>query len=120
MEHNLISSKVFARKFRELLYRMDPMRLKPCPKGEYDPEQASITRRLINCGTVSRVQRIVHTEFCHWFSRESAGTLAHYQPLAEELLKLVQKYARPAKSDHSKPGKKKKTTAMETEKRKKR
>lgn len=91
--HNtLLESKAFVSKTRKLIYKHDPIGLKPCPEDEYEPERASICRQLKKCGSITAVQALVHKEFVHWFGERIAGPPAHYQKLSKELFELYKAF----------------------------
>ena len=60
------------------------------PKDEYDIEVGTILPRLHEATSARDVQRIVHEEFVHWFSAETAGPPEIYATVSEEIWKTWQ------------------------------
>jgi hypothetical protein len=52
---------------------------------EYDPEARTVIPRLRECASAGDVQRVLHEQFCRWFSPELAGPAEAYRAMAEEL-----------------------------------
>jgi len=90
--NKILLSKNFFRRARSIVHRHDPIGLKPCPSDEYDPELASIIRRLRKCNGLKSAETMVHGEFVHWFGPRLAGSSARYQKLAQELLNLYKAF----------------------------
>jgi len=90
----ILENKFFIRKSRRFLYDYDPIGLKPCPEDEYEPERASICRRLVKCNGMESTQNMIHKEFVHWFGARLAGPPTHYKKLAVELHKLYKSFSK--------------------------
>jgi hypothetical protein len=88
----IIESKVFVRKTRKLFHQHDPIGLKPCPEDEYEPERASVCRRLAKCNGLKQVESMVHKEFVHWFGGRLAGPPERYSKLSQDLLALYKTF----------------------------
>jgi hypothetical protein len=86
---------------RDVLNRHDPVGIGYTP-DEYEPEVGTILPRLREAADVDALQRIVHEEFCVWFSSGSgsrevqiangestAGPLSRYRGIAEEIWSRV-------------------------------
>jgi hypothetical protein len=82
---------------RDVVNRHDPVGIAYTP-DEYEPEVGTILPRLGEAADVDALQRIIHEEFCVWFSsgdgsREgkiadgeaTAGPLSRYRGIAEEI-----------------------------------
>jgi hypothetical protein len=52
---------------------------------EYDPEARTVIPRLRDCASSGDVERVLHEEFCAWFTPELAGPAEAYRAMAEEL-----------------------------------
>ena len=91
---DILVSKVFMRKSRKLFYAHDPIGLKPCPEDEYEPERASVCRRLPKCNGIKSVETMVHKEFVHWFGGRLAGPPERYTKLSQDLLALYKTFQR--------------------------
>ena len=60
-----------------------------CPQNEYEPEVGTVLPRLRGAHSAEAVQRILHEEFCHWFSDEMAGPLDLYAAPAEAIWRSI-------------------------------
>jgi Zn-finger nucleic acid-binding protein len=73
----------------QILWEADPIGLDfddpGHPSDEYAPEARTILPRLSECQGPDDVQRVAHEEFVRWFDPDSAGPLARYRQIAEEL-----------------------------------
>ncbi len=45
---------------------------------EYDPEAATILAKLKDCKSENDVLKVVYTEFCRWFGKETTGSMTRY------------------------------------------
>ncbi|WP_420378768.1 hypothetical protein [Gilvibacter sp.] len=80
----------FGDKLKELIKiinRHDPMDLIAigCPSDEYLPEARTLIVQLDERQTEREIQTLVHNEFKHWFSSESAGSIEKYHGLAKDI-----------------------------------
>lgn len=92
--NTVLISKIFVRKSRKLFFQHDPIGLRPCPEDEYEPERASICRRLRKCPGIESVEQMVHKEFVHWFGGRLAGPSERYRRLSQDLLALYRTFTR--------------------------
>src|SRR4051812_45908706 len=74
-----------------LLFRHDPIDLDyETNVDEYDSEARTVLPRLISCRSAEDVERVLHEEFCRWFTAETAGPQERYRAAAVELWQLWQ------------------------------
>ena len=69
-----------------VLFEADPIGINfETNTDEYEPEVGTILPRLEDASSPLDVQRIVHEEFCRWFSAEDAGPIHRYQAIAASI-----------------------------------
>jgi phosphoribosylformimino-5-aminoimidazole carboxamide ribotide isomerase len=68
----------------EILHRADPVGVGFIP-DEYDIEAATIVPRLKDAHSEADVLAILHSEFCRWFSHQTAGPKERYSDAASEI-----------------------------------
>ena len=74
-----------------LLFRHDPIGLNyETNIGEYDHEARTVLPRLTSCNSAEAVERVLHEEFCRWFTTKTAGPQERYRAAAVELWQLWQ------------------------------
>jgi hypothetical protein len=82
-----------------LLFRHDPVGINfETNTDEYEPEVGTILPRLKECESAADVQRIVHEEFIRWFDSGTAGPIASYTKIADEIWQIWQKFKSSQKS----------------------
>lgn len=90
----IVESKAFARAARRVLNQHDLAGLiaKGAPNDEYDYQQAAILRKLPECGSIGRLQEMMHKEFSHWFDADNVGPREKYKQPAIDLFQLFQEF----------------------------
>jgi len=74
-----------------LLFQHDPAGINfEVNPDEYQAETGTILPRLRSCTSSTDVARVVHEEFSHWFSPETAGSVERYTDIGSEIWQLWQ------------------------------
>ena len=83
-----------------ILFRHDPININfETNTDEYELEVGTILPRLRTCNSLEGARKVIHEEFCRWFSRESAGSEESFDAVAAEIWERWQKFTSPGPSE---------------------